>query len=359
MPQSARRVIDSSRDRYRPPWRTLVLFLPVFALLPLHGCLAASVASRGAPESAIQDMVFELPPIDLPAGSGHVLTVPAYQTVPVGGWFHGFDVEVVDAAGNPLPAELLHHAQILMPGKRELLNPEMLRLVGAGSETGAHSLPPQAGVRVEQGDTLLLTSMLTNPTGQNYEGVRVRVHFKFTGAGPWRDPLSVHPFFAHVTPPLENTSYDLPPGESERTLELEFPIPGKILALGGHLHEYGVSLSIEDEESGKVLWEALAEKDANGTVEEIPDDIFLWSGGIPVEPDHAYRFVVRYDNPGALIPDGGMGTVGGVFLADAEWPAADPDDPIYQWDLERMSDGEVHGMEGMEGMDHMHEAESE
>lgn len=356
MPQFASRMTDGKG--YQPPLRTLALLLAVFAMLPLHGCLAASLASRGAPDSAIQDMVFELPPIDLPTGA-MLETTPAYQTVPVGGWFHGFDVEVVDASGNTLPAELLHHAQILMPGKRELLNPEMLRLVGAGSETGAHSLPPQAGVRVEQGDSLLLTSMLTNPTGEDYQGVRVRVHFKFTGAGPWRDPLSVHPFFTHVTPPLEETSYDLPAGKSEQALDLEFPVAGKILALGGHLHEYGVSLSLEDEESGKVLWESFAKKDANGVVEEIPDDIFLWSGGIPVEPDHPYRFVVRYDNPGGVIPDGGMGTLGGVFLAEGGWPAADPNDPIYQWDLKRMTDGEMEGMGGMEGMDHTHQHEAE
>jgi len=48
-----------------------------------------------------------------------------------------------------------------------------------------------------------------------------------------------------------------------------------------------------------------------------------------------------------------MGTLGGIFLAEGNWPAADPNDPVYQWDLERMTDGEMHGMEGMDGMEGM------
>lgn len=331
--------------------------LPVAALaaLALYGCLATSLASRGAPESAMQDLMFELQPVDLPAGSeAHIETPPDFRTFPVAGWLHGFGVEVVDANGEPVPADLLHHAQVMMPNKRELLSPLMLRLMGAGEETEANSLPPQAGFRVEQGDSVLLTSMLHNPTDQDYMGVRVRVHFTFSGTGPWREPLGVYPFFTHVTPPLVNSTYDLPAGSSEQSLDLDFPVAGKILALGGHLHPYGASLSLEDSESGEVLWEALAKKDANGNVEEIPTDKFVWSGGIEVEPDHAYRFVVHYDNPGAMIPMGGMGTIGGVFLPEGPWPAVDRQDPVYQWDWNMNAlEEDMSGMSGMEGMEGM------
>ena len=58
--------------------------------------------------------------------------------------------------------------------------------------------------------------------------------------------------------------------------------------------------------------------------------------GVKIEPDHTYRVTVSYDNPtDRVIPDGGMGVVGGLFLpaGDVEWPAADPTDELYRLDL--------------------------
>ncbi|MEX1258596.1 MAG: hypothetical protein WEG36_13355 [Gemmatimonadota bacterium] len=299
----------------------------------LTGCFPADLATRGAPDSAVQTMIFELPPVELPAGTSiHVNTPAQFEKVALAGWVHGFDVTLRDGAGRELPRELLHHTQVMLPGQRELLHPIMLRLVGAGSETDTKSLPAQLGFHVMPGDSLLLVAMLHNPTGRDYGDVRVRLHLQFSTTGPWRPPLDVFPFFTHVIAPPGEPAYDLPSGESERTLDIRFPVSGKILALGGHLHTYGHSLTLEDGETGESLWESVAAKDADGIVREIPHDIFIWSGGLGVEAERTYRFRVRYDNPGASIPDGGMGTLGGVFLPDGAWPAVDPNHPVYQWD---------------------------
>ena len=85
----------------------------------------------------------------------------------------------------------------------------------------------------------------------------------------------------------------------------------------------------------------------------MPVKTFWWSLGLPVRPDHVYRVTAIYDNPtGRIIPLGGMGTLGGVFMpsnVDA-WPHVDRTAPDYVLDLKDTMSTEY--MAGMTGMDH-------
>ena len=89
-------------------------------------------------------LVIELAPVDLPANtSHHDLAQPPVATlhVPQSGYVHGFRVDVVDSAGNPLPSRLLHHYNLIDPDHRELFLPISRRLLAAGTETGTVRLP--------------------------------------------------------------------------------------------------------------------------------------------------------------------------------------------------------------------------
>jgi hypothetical protein len=58
--------------------------------------------------------------------------------------------------------------------------------------------------------------------------------------------------------------------------------------------------------------------------------------GVPVTPDRRYRVTVEYDNPtGRVLPAGGMGVVGGLFVPDGDvvWPKVDLADDLYWKDL--------------------------
>lgn len=305
----------------------------------LSGCLAMTLATRGAPESGIQDLVLELAPIDLPAGGEghHGPQPPPLQTrFTVSGWMHGFSVEVVDADGAPVPLEVLHHLKVMAPDRRELFSSQMLRLVGAGSETGEVSLPTEIGYRFERGDSVIVTAMLHNPTGVDYSGVRTRIHMSYSPSGPWNEPLSVMPFFVHVTAPEEHSAYDLPPGDSQRSIDVRPAIGGRILALSGHLHRYGRSIRLEDVTTGKEVWSVDAVQEADGTISEISHDTFVWSRSMELDPTHTYRVVATYHNPtGQTIPEGGMGTLGGILIPDADWPTVDRHDTLYMLDRDR------------------------
>lgn len=307
----------------------------------LSGCLALSLSSRGAPEEEMRHFVLRMDAVDLPAGhgGGHaeaLIPRPLWAMVPATGWLHGFEVQLLDANGDTVPSEVLHHFKVMDPHRRELFSPVVLHLAGGGAETKPVSLPRQAGVPLEKGDSLLVTAMFHNPTGRALEGVRLEVTMRYSPQGPWEPPLSVTPFFTHVTEPMHEPDYDLPPGVSEQSIDVSPAVPGWIIGLGGHLHRYGVLLRLEDVSSGRVLWEKKPTRSPDGEILEVPYDRFVRSRGPTLLPERTYRVTAVYDNPtGVTIPGGGMGTLGGGFVPEEPWPSVDLRAEEYRWYMAR------------------------
>lgn len=319
-------------------------------LLATTGCNAARAGvlaggSGGEPET----VVFTLGPLDLDAGSDHHQAPqpePVWEVFPRTGWVQGFRVRVEDARGDTVPSLTLHHVQVLLPEKRELLLPIPFRLMGAGAETRSAALPPGMGVPVQAGDSVLVTAMVHNPGDRSLEGVRVRLELDYLPDPPGRRVTAVYPFFLHVTDPEESSSYDLPPGRSERSWEARPGVEGRVVALGGHLHQHAEEIRLEDTVTGRVIWRARPELDGEGHVVGVPRRHYVWTRGPLLRKDRTYRVVAAYDNPtDSVIPEGGMGTLGGVFRPLGPWPERDPADPLFVLDLNRQletGNGGVH-----------------
>lgn len=295
------------------------------------------------------NLIFEIGPVVLPAHASHheVMQPPPFTTVfPVGGWFHGFTVDLVDEHANPVPKELLHHVNVIAPGKRELFSGIMLRLGASGSETSPVLLPRILGYRAEKGDSLLLSAMLHNPTDKSYVAT-LRVIAPYTPDHSYLGALGIYPFYMDVMPAAGSHSFDVPPGHSEHYWEAKPAIDGRILGVGGHLHKYGTELRLEDRTTGKVIWRTKPRTDSTGEVVGMSIDKFFWTFGIAIHPDHVYRLTAVYDNPtGATIMDDGMGALGGAFFpTGGAWPAIDRTSPDYVTDARlsyRLDDDMAH-----------------
>ncbi len=275
------------------------------------------------------------------------MTDPLIGRIPASGWLRGYRTELVDATGDTVPSVLLHHMNLMTPDRRELFSPIMQRVAAAGSETAPVTMPRMLGYPVAAGERLLLKAMLHNPTGVDYDGVRVRVRMPFTSGDARLAPLHVFPFYLDVMPPAGTHAYDLPPGRSEKSWEGSPAVAARILALGGHLHKYAKSLRLEDVTRGKVLWETTPIVDGDDNVIGMPQDYLIRRLGIKLDPSHTYRLTAVYDNPtGDTIPDGAMGAAGGIVLVDrdAAWPGVDPADPQYALDVETHVEGGDGGM---------------
>jgi hypothetical protein len=304
--------------------------------LALGTCLMATLVAAARMHTG--EYLLELGPYTLPAHSGHGaggMTTPLATTLDRDGWVRGLSYELVDEQGEQLPAGILHHVNLIAPERRELFSPIMLRIGAAGGETKPYSLPFFLGYRVRRGDSLLVTAMLHNPTARPYRGVRLRLRLDFTPGNSLVRPWSIQPMYLDVTPPSDAHSFDLPPGRSSMSWEGQPAIPARLLAAGGHLHQYATALRFEDLTLGELIWEARPELGADGGVEGMPTRYFL-PAGVLLRPDHRYRLTAEYDNPtGKVLPNGGMGALGGIVMptSGSSWPAAVRDDSVYQHDV--------------------------
>lgn len=344
--------IRSPRQAQLIPWFAVVVLgaAPPVASDP---SLATLPRARVTVDRNRATLTIELPPADLaPAGASQpsMLALPPSQAViPLALSLYSARVEVVDSAGRELPKRFLHHFNLTDPGRRDLFLPTSLHLLAASKETPAVRIPPLLlGLPVERGQRLLATAMLSNPTQVGYRGVRVRVVFDYSALGstvlrsvfpllrayPWVMDAQFPVGQARVGRP----AFDLPPGRSAFSWESSPAIPGYILGIGGHVHDYAVGLELVDETTGVVLWRATPGRDSAGHVLSMPIRRFYgWNRiGLRIEPSHRYRVTVTYENPtGQPLPRAGMGSVAGLFVPErgSRWPGVDTSNAAYQEDL--------------------------
>lgn len=259
---------------------------------------------------------------------------------PVSGWVRGYSVRLCDgdaAKGAALPQGMVHHVGLANYNRRELLYPMVERLMAVGKETPGVLLPSGVGVPLAKNDTLGLYSAFHDVDGKTVEHAYVIVTLPWIPTGHGH-PIDVMPFFADVNSVIGGTSaWDLPAGKSERSAEFTMPLGGSMLAIGGHVHDYAVSVRLEDAENGKTLVKLKTTRTADGHLVTLGKRVFgFHEEGLPLLANHRYRVVAEYYNPtGHVLRQGGMASMAGAFLPDdvREWPKLDPSNADVQRDI--------------------------
>src|SRR5215210_1657789 len=201
---------------------------------------ATPVAVTVAIDSSKHELTITAGPYDLPnmppmedhammdLGMSHDTPVQHFAW-PVDGWFRGFRVDLVDAKGQPMPRHVMHHLIMVNFSRRQLLYSAAERLMGAGTETDEEiSVPKTIGVPMTPGMKLGMYVAWHNETGKELEGVFLKLTMLWT------------------------------PKAHEFTL----PVGGRLLGVGGHKHDYGVGVRLEDAETGKVITRVVATRDS-------------------------------------------------------------------------------------------------
>ena len=285
-----------------------------------------------------QDLVVTIGPVNLPAHADHMaVQQPALQSwqMPAGGWIRGYRVDMVDGHGTAIAQETLHHAELVDLGRRDLLRRAYNRIISAGKETAALSLPDSMGYPVRAGQRLGVNAMLANPTRTAYPAAYVRITLTMipdTARGI-RSVLGMYAETSELNPDSTNgdSSYDLMPGHSERMVHFTVPIGGIIFGMGGHIHDYGTRLVLT-RMSGDTVYDGVPRKDRNGVVLSMPRVI----DSIRVNAGEMFMMNVVYDNPtGRMLEGAAMGTLGVAFIPDdvSQWPALNENDPAVRADL--------------------------
>jgi hypothetical protein len=282
-------------------------------------------------------LVIELPAMEVPAQS--MQRTPVHRAeVPFEVSLYRFRVEVVDESGVPQPSDRLHHFNLTDPDRRELFAPLPLHIMAASKETPSPSVPRLLiGMPLPAGQRYIAAAMLANPEASPIR-LRARLVLSFVRPGRVFPLIRAYPWVMDVMFPLGGEGgrkdFHLPPGKSSRSWESRPAVPGTIIGLGGHVHDFATAIELRDVTTDEVVWREEPVRDSAGRVTELPvGRLYRWYRlGVHITPEHRYRVTVFYDNPtGEMILYGGMGAVGGLFRPDngVPWPAVNRADRVY------------------------------
>ena len=265
--------------------------------------------------------IIRIGPVNLPAHADHMAVAQPpdfFVTVQAEEWLTAFHPRLVDDAGEPLPNKLLHHVAFYNTGRRDFLCPNKEEhIFGAGGEMNDWPAVPGFGYHLEPADRIRVNTMFANPTDTSYPKVYLEVREEYQLAQPGAQQLkSVYPVWFDVMG-CHNSGYSLIPGKNVTTFNFTLGYSGLLLGVGGHLHDYGQQLVLEDATRGQVIVTLASSLDPNGRILSMPVNSFADRGGYRLDKGELVRVTATYDNPtGKSLPQGAMGIVVGYFLPD-------------------------------------------
>ena len=243
-------------------------------------------------DSARGEVVITAGPYDLPnmppdmaemhMGSPQVLRFDW----PVDGGLRGFNLSMQTEDGKPLPKSVIHHLIAVNFDRRQIVYQMVERLFGWGKETDPVLLPAGVGVPLAKGQHLGVYAMWHNDSGHDIHNAYLKMTLAWIPKSRLQNP--VLPMYVDVNNHIGGvTTFDVPPGKSTQAYEFEFPLSGRLIGIGGHLHDFGVAVRFEDAVTGKVLVRLKSDRDQNGEISKVGR--FIWGfheEALPIEAHH-------------------------------------------------------------------------
>ncbi len=268
-------------------------------------------------DSAAQQLTVRVGPLKLPARATHMMVAQApsfFLGIPFDGWIIGYHPRLVDGSAKLEPSRLLHHVAFYNIGRHDFLCPNKLEhIFGAGGEMNDWPPVPGFGYRVHPGDRIRIDTMFHNPTTVDYleTYLEVKLDYRTTAGQPL---TSVYPAWFDVQE-CGSSGYDLEAGVSHETGEIKLKYSGRLLGVGGHMHDYGNELDLENTTRNEQIAKLPAKLDSSGHIESMPVVYFLKRGGYKLNPGDVLKVTASYNNSsGKMLPDGAMGIVVGYFV---------------------------------------------
>jgi hypothetical protein len=290
-----------------------------------HRAMAAMQTSSAArlevhDDAAVQTLTVRVGPLNLPASSDHTAVAQAptvFLDIPFSGWITAYHPRLVDGAGQPEPGRLLHHVAFYNTARPDFLCPDKQEhIFGAGGEMNDWPALPGFGYRVHKGDRIRISTMFHNPTETSYPRIWLEVKLDYRTASQSEPLKNVYPAWFDVEE-CGDSAYNLGPGRTLKMGQFKLGFSGRLLAVGGHMHDYARQLDLFNLTRGEDLTALKAQLDSAGRIQSMPIVRFTDRGGYKLEKGDLLRVSAIYDNPlGKSIPEGAMGIVVGYFLPD-------------------------------------------
>jgi hypothetical protein len=227
----------------------------------LIGCLLAGVVSASPANAATSTKVVLYGPFTIPAatdsGPGMVNNKLkfAVRRPCLGCYITSFTPDLVYSDGTRATMDtgaMLHHVVLTSQFKRDATcSGDWLGLVGerffaSGDERTAIAFPAGYGYRVRSYDSWNLLVDLMN---HSPEAKTVYVKVTYTYRPSWESVKSLKPVWLDIDQ-CRDSEYSIPAGESDRHWDWNVNVPGKVVAMIGHVHGYGVAVEATNESQG-------------------------------------------------------------------------------------------------------------
>src|SRR5579872_1197570 len=261
-PRSDGNLLPFAMKSSRQPFRSLLLCLCIAIcaapLLAQHHDMQGMTMPKSATarldvhdDPAAQALTVKLGPLNLPAHTGHMQAAQPptrFLKIPFDGWVVAYHPRLIDGDGNTIPGHLLHHVAFYNASRPDFVCPnKQEHIFGAGGEMNDWPTTPGFGYRVRPGDRIRVAAMFHNPTVTSYPAAYLEVRMEYRKLGSAGTPLkSVYPTWLDVKS-CRDSSYDLKPGRNVTTGVVTMNYPGILLGVGGHMHDYGRGLLLENQ----------------------------------------------------------------------------------------------------------------
>jgi len=284
----------------------------------MHHLLAKGVVLDQKIDTASHTVILRVGPMNLPANTSHMkMPQPSdlIWTIPMTGWLLSYHPHLVEASGNPVPGEVLHHVAFWNENRSDFLCPtKEEHIFGAGGELTDWAAIPGFGYRVQKDDRIRVETMVHNPTLASYDHAYLQIEIKYLDDATPAPVKNFYPAWMDVAS-CGSSGYDLPMGKSEKTGTVGVKYDGILLGVGGHMHDYAQQIVLEDATKKEMLATLEAKTDDKGRLLSMPVETYSSTGGKKLTTGDQLKITATYDNTsGKLLRQGAMGIVVGYFV---------------------------------------------
>ena len=316
----------------------------------MHHLVAKGVVLGQKVDSATHVVTLRVGPMDLPKNTSHMkMPQPAdlTWTIPMTGWLLSYHPHLVDASGNSVPGEVLHHVAFWNENRSDFLCPtKEEHIFGAGGELTDWAPVPGFGYRVQKDDRIRVETMIHNPTATSYDEAYLQIEIKYLDDSNPAPVKDVYPAWMDVAS-CGNSGYDLPAGKSEKSGTVGVKYDGILLGVGGHMHDYAQQIVLENTTKKETLATLEAKTDDKGHLLSMPIETYYATGGKKLAAGDQLRITASYDNTsGRFLRQGAMGIVVGYFAPLNDAALA----PLRH--AAKMPTHHMHDMKNMPNMSH-------
>ena len=301
--------------RYAMWWLPLCFLVGRATLLTAQQSLSSSsdIGKSGIEALIVEPLVHDYGPFELKAESLQQVPPLMEFTFPEDLWLVGYEIGLIDRAGNSASRELQCHTFLGTSMPAHHSHEEVAGIFSDGY-TPKVDLPLGFGIFFRAGEKIIWNPMFNNRSPQQaVASMRLTLNIVRARNLGGLKLKALKTTFRTIKDPTD--LYFVSPGEDIRETTFNLPFKGKLHVIGTHIHPFGISIELINLTRNESVWKAVGKKDEHGRLVAMP--VYSTVEGYSVGPEDRLKIVAVYRNPTQERVD----AMAGVFILYSTQPS--------------------------------------